>query len=412
MIKKRMIFAFLMAIGIFCSIGIILWLRDHLTLPSNTIKIGILHSLSGDLAISEQPVADAALMAVKEINLAGGILGKKIEAIVVDGKSNETIFAQEAERLITTEKVAAIFGCWTSRSRIMVKEIVEKYDSLLFYPVQFEGLEASPNIVYTGTTPNQQIIPGVTWCIQHLGKRFFLVGSDNILHEIIKDVVYAHDGKIVGTEYLSQHNKNIAPVIQKIIAAKPDVILNNTEGDANILFFNALREEGITPEKIPTMSFSISEPELQQFNINSMTGDYATWSYFESIDNRENRIFIAKIKALYGQNETVSDAMDAAYFGVYLWKQAAEKADSVATIPMRKALANQAFNSPQGIIHIAQQSLHTWSHARIGKIRSDKQFSILWSSQKSIQPMAYPPTRSINEWNSTATNIRNFESTQ
>src|SRR3990172_3406698 len=207
----------------------------------------------------------------------------------------------------------------------MVKDVVEKYNSVLFYPVQFEGLEDSKHIVYTSTTPNQQIIPGVTWCMQHLGKKFFLVGSDHILHEIIKDVVFAYNGTIVGEEYLALNDKNINPIVQKIVDSKPDVILNNLEGDSNILFFTELRRRGITPEKIPTMSFSISEPELQLFNTDSMTGDYAAWSYFERIDTLENKIFVKKFEDMYGEKQTVSDAMEAAYFGVYLWKQAVEK---------------------------------------------------------------------------------------
>jgi urea transport system substrate-binding protein len=389
---------------IVATIIILFWYFFKIT-PQQTIKVGILHSLSGDLAISERPVADATLLAIKEINDAGGILGKQIEPIIVDGKSNENIFAQEAERLITQEKVAIISGCWTSPIRIKVKQVVEKYNSLLFYPVQFEGIEQSNNIVYTSTTPNQQIIPGVTWCMQHLGKKFFLVGSDPLIHEIIKDVIYAHDGEIVGVEYLAFDDKNVSPIIDKIIAAKPEVILNNIEGDTNILFFTQLRKKGITPEKIPTMSFSISEPELERFNVEDMTGDYAAWSYFENIDSRENRTFIKKIESMYGKKQTISDAMEAAYFGIYLWKQAVEKVGSIETDFVRNALYNQAFNAAQGIIHIAQDSLQTWNFSRIGKIRSDKDFTILWSSEKSIRPMSYLPWRSVAEWDMLATTI-------
>jgi urea transport system substrate-binding protein len=407
MSKKWYLILFIVA---FCGISILAWKLFART-SQRTIKIGILHSLSGDLAISEQPVANATLLAITEINAAGGILGKQIEALLVDGKSDENTFAAQAERLIQEENVDAIFGCWTSPSRILVKNIVEKHDSILFYPVQFEGLENSPHVVYTSTTPNQQIIPGVTWCMQHLGKKFFLVGSDRILHEIIKDVVYAHDGTIIGEEYLALNDKNIEPIIQKIIDTKPDVILNNIEGDSNILFFTELRKRGITPEKIPTMSFSISEPELQLFNTDAMTGDYATWSYFENIDSHENKIFVKKIKTAYGENQTLSDAMEAAYFGVYLWKQAVEKVQSTKSSLVRVALHNQAFNAPQGIIHIAQDSLQTWSYARIGKIRSDKQFTILWSSEKSIKPEAYLPSRSIDEWHALRNKISELEGT-
>ncbi len=392
----------------------ILWryFYSHIT-SQETIKIGILHSLTGDLAISEKPVADAAMLAVKEINAAGGVLGRQIEAILVDGKSDKDVFEAEAEKLVTQDKVAVIIGGWTSPSRIAIKKVVEKYNSLFFYPVQFEGLEVSPNIVYIGTTPNQQIIPGVTWCMQHLGKKFFLVGSDPILHEIIQDVVYAHDGEIVGVEYLALHDKNVGSIIQKIIDAQPEVILNNIEGDANIIFFTELRKHGITPEKIPTMSFSISEPELQLFNIETMIGDYAIWSYFESIDTPENKIFIKKIESMYGEKQPLSDAMEASYFSVYLWKQAAEKARSFATDLIRPALHDQAFDAPQGLVHLAQRdSLLTWSYARVGKIRSDKQFTILWSSQKAIAPMTYPPSRSVAEWDAIATQIRKQESMQ
>jgi len=402
----------ILAIFPICIISLLLWYILSLSQSQKTIKVGILHSLTGDLAISEKPVADATLLAIREVNAAGGIFGKKIEALLVDGQSNETVFAAQAERLIKEENVVAIFGCWTSPSRIMVKDVVEKYNSVLFYPVQFEGLEDSKHVVYTSTTPNQQIIPGVTWCMQHLGKKFFLVGSDHILHEIIKDVVFAYNGTIVGEEYLALNDKNINPIVQKIVDSKPDVILNNLEGDSNILFFTELRRRGITPEKIPTMSFSISEPELQLFNTDSMTGDYAAWSYFERIDTLENKIFVKKFEDMYGEKQTVSDAMEAAYFGVYLWKQAVEKAQSTEPKLVLPALYNQAFNAPQGIIHIAEKSLQTWSLGRVGKIRSDKQFTILWSSQKSIKPEPYPPTRSIDEWHAARAKISELESRQ
>ena len=389
-----------LAIIIFCILALLTYyIIKNKSYRSETIKVGILHSLTGNLAISERPVADATLLAIKEINAAGGILGKYIEAILVDGKSDEHIFKQEAERLITQEHVAAIFGCWTSPSRIMVKEVVEKYNSLLFYPVQFEGLENSPNIVYTSNTPNQQFIPGVAWCMQHLGKKFFLVGSDRLVHEILKDIITAYNGTVVGEEYLALGDTNVNSIIEKIINTKPDVILNNIEGEPNITFFNELRKHGITPEKIPTMSFSISEPELKLFKTNSMTGDYATWSYFESIDNVENKNFIKKIQTAYGNDHGTSDAMEAAYYSVYLWKQAVEQARSIKTNVVIPALANQAFNAPQGLIHIADTSLQTWQFARVGKIRSDKQFTIVWSSEKAIKPMPYPPTRTIAEWN-------------
>lgn len=382
-----------------CGISLLLWhLIAHVKSKKQTIKIGILHSLTGDLGISERPVVDATMLAVNEINKAGGVLGKQIQAIITDGKSDAKVFEAEAERLITQEKVAAIFGCWTSPCRIAVKNVVEKHNNLLFYPVQFEGIEDSSNIVYTSTTPNQQIIPGVIWCLKNLGKKFFLVGSDLILHEIIRDVLYAYDGTIVGEEYLALKNKNVSPIVTKIIEAKPDVIINNIEGEPNIVFFDELRKRGITPEKIPTMSFSISEPELQLFNTNSMTGDYATWSYFQSIDNTENKEFVQKIKSTYGKDRVTSDEMESAYYGIYLWSQAVTKAQSTETDLVRNALKNQFFNAPEGVVYINDGTQQMCLFTRIGKIRSDKQFSILWSSEKAIRPVPYPPFKSVATW--------------
>lgn len=387
----------------------ILWYSFHSCKSSDKIKVGILHSLTGDLAISEKPVADATMLAIQEINKNGGILGRQIEPILVDCQSNANIFAQEAERLITQENAVALFGCWTSPSRIAVKDVVEKYNSLLFYPVQFEGIENSSHIVYASSTPNQQLIPGVTWCMQHLGKKFFLVGSDLLVHEIIKDVIHAHDGTVVGEEYLPLGDTHVNHIIEKIVSTKPDVILNNIEGTPNIAFFDALRKQGITPEKIPTMSFSVSEPELKLFKTDSMTGDYATWAYFESIDNAENKSFIKKVDEAYGSDHGTSDAMEAAYYSVYLWKQAIEKVETIQTDLVIPALNNQAFNAPQGLIHIAEKSLQTWQFIRIGKIRSDKQFTILWSSEKAVQPLPYPPTRPIDEWNERRANLSKEE---
>jgi urea transport system substrate-binding protein len=219
------------------------------------------------------------------------------------------------------------------------------------------------------------------------------------VHEIIKDVVFAYNATIVGEHYLALGDTDVNAIIEKIIESKPDVILNNIEGEPNIAFFNELRKRGITPEKIPTMSFSFSEPELKLFQTNSMTGDYATWSYFESIDNVENKNFIKKIETAYGSDQESSDAMEAAYYSIYLWKQAVEKAQSIDPSLVIPALHNQAFDAPQGLIHIAEHSLQTWQFARVGKIRSDKQFTILWSSEKAIKPLPYPPTRTVDEWN-------------
>lgn len=367
-----------------------------------TLKVGILHSLSGTMAISETSVADATLLAIEEINQKGGVLKRKIQPIVVDGKSDWPTFAREAERLIAEEKVSVVFGCWTSASRKTVKAVFEKYDHLLFYPVQYEGLEQSPNIVYTGAAPNQQIIPAVKWAFDHLGKRFFLVASDYVFprsaNAIIKDQVAALRGEILGEEYILLGSSDVKGVIQKIVEARPDVILNTINGDSNVAFFRALRAAGITPEKIPTMSFSIAEDELRTLGAQQMVDDYVAWNYFQSIESKENREFVKGFKDKYGVHRVTDDPMEAGYFGVYLWAQAVRDAGTDDVKAVRKALLNQSFTAPGGIVYIDSENQHTWKTVRIGKIRSDGQFDIVWSSEKPIRPVPYPVYRSNQEW--------------
>jgi urea transport system substrate-binding protein len=255
------------------------------------IRVGVLHSLSGTMEISEKSVADATLLAIDEVNLNGGVLGRKIEPIVADGRSDWPTFANEATRLIRDEKVAVVFGGWTSASRKTMKPVFEQYDHLLFYPVQYEGLEQSPNIIYTGAAPNQQILPALTWCLGYLGaKKFFLVGSDYVFprtaNAIIRDALEARKASVVGEEYALLGATDMTGIVRKIKAAKPDVLLNTINGDSNVAFFRTLRAEGVTAKQIPTVSFSITEVELRQISGISLEGDYLAWNYFESVDDR------------------------------------------------------------------------------------------------------------------------------
>ena len=376
---------------------------------SPTIKVGILHSLTGTMAISENSVVLATLMAIDEINEAGGIFGKKIKPVVVDGKSDWPTFAKEAERLIVEEKVHVVFGCWTSASRKMVKPIFEKHNHLLFYPVQYEGLEQSPNIIYTGAAPNQQIIPGIKWSFDHLGKRFFLVGSDYVFprsaNALIKEVVASLGGTVVGEEYIPLGSKEVESIIKNIISTEPDIIINTINGDSNVPFFTQLRAVGITPENIPTISFSISESELEHLGVDNMIGDYAAWNYFQSINTPENKRFVEKFKKRYGKDLILSDPMEAAYFGVYLWRNAVLNAHSTDAQKVRKALRGRAYDAPEGIVYIDLVNNHTWKNVRIGKIRSDGQFHIVWDSYKPIQPVPYARYKSKQEWDSFLENL-------
>lgn len=376
--------------------------RNAWVAKTRPIKVGVLHSLTGTMAISETSVRDATLLAIGEINAAGGVLGRQIQPVVVDGRSDWPTFAREAERLITAEQAAVVFGCWTSASRKTVKPVFERLGGLLFYPVQYEGLEQSPNIIYTGAAPNQQIIPAVKWSFDHLGKRFFLVGSDYVFprtaNAIIRAQVTALGGEIAGEEYLRLGDTDTKEIIRKIVQSRPTVILNTINGDSNVAFFDALSKAGISSDKIPTVSFSIAENELRHMNTPVIAGNYAAWNYFQSVDSPENRRFVEAFQARFGRDRVTDDPMEAAYFGVHLWARAVTAAGTTEVSAVRKALQNQSLAAPGGIVSIDPDTLHAWKTVRVGRIRPDGQFDIVWSSTNPIQPQPYPALRSRAEW--------------
>jgi urea transport system substrate-binding protein len=367
------------------------------------IRVGVLHSRTGTMAVSERPVIDATLLAIEEVNEDGGVLGRPVEAVVEDGQSDGAVFAQKADKLITQDGVVAVFGCWTSASRKAVRPVVEKRDHLLLYPVQYEGLEQSLNIVYLGAAPNQQIIPAVTWCCAFLKKKkLFLVGSDYVFpraaNAIIHDQADSLGAQVVGEEYLLLGSTDVQPVVQKIAASKAEVILNTINGDTNVAFFRGLRRAGITPARVPTISFSISEEELSSFRPKDVVGDYAAWNYFQSIDSPRNEAFVRQFRDRYGAARVVSDPMEAAYVGVHLWAQAARQAGSVDAKAVRQALKGQTYDAPEGRVRIDPETQHTEKYVRIGQVTADGRFAVVYSSEQAIAPVPYPRTRPKADW--------------
>jgi len=380
-------------------LGVFVLLHEE---PLPPIKVGVLHSLTGTMAISEKSVMQATLLAIEEINAAGGLLGRKIEPVVVDGKSDDSVFAKQAEYLIVDEKVSGVFGCWTSACRKIVKPIFEKYNNLLFYPVQYEGLEQSPNIVYTGATPNQQIFPAVRWSMEHFGSRIYLIGSDYVFPRVanwlIRKQIDILHGNIVGERYIPLGSKDMTAIIADIRQLNPDVILNTINGDSNIAFFHALSEAGIEPEDLPVMSFSIGEAELQQFHDDDdAVGHYAAWNYFQSIKNPINKAFVAKYQARFGTDKPVSDPMEAAWIGVHLWAAAVRSAQTDAVDVIRKTIVQQSMQAAEGVTSIDHQTQHLWKTVRIARIRADHQFDILWSSDEPLRPYPFPALVSKRE---------------
>jgi len=360
---------------------------------SNVIRIGILHSQTGTMATSEQPVINATLLAIEQINAGGGLLGKQLLPIIADGKSDETTFALEAARLITDEHVDVIFGCWTSASRKAVKPVVEALDHLLFYPLQNEGLEQSDHIIYTGATPNQQIFPAVSWAVRTFGKRIYLLGSDYVFPRVanwlIKKQLKLMNAEVVGESYVRLGSTDFMQIVADIKKQRPDIIINTINGDSNITLFHALKKAGISAKISPVLSFSLAEPSIQNIPVDEIVGHYAAWSYFQSLSNPVNRAFVDAYQQRFGQ-QTISDPMEAAWVGVHLWANAVRHAHTSDPKVIKNTVLHQSLNAPEGIVSVDQNNNHLWKISRIGRINRQRQFDIVWSSHHALKPFPYP----------------------
>lgn len=366
----------------------------------DTVKVGLLHSLTGSMAISEKSVRDAEVLAIKEINAAGGVNGKQIEYVEEDGASEPSTFATKAEKLIDSEGVSTIFGCWTSSSRKAVKPIVEEYGSLLWYPVQYEGMERSSNIVYTGAAPNQQIVPAIDYLLDQGYKKFFLLGSDYVFprtaNMIINAQLEAKGAKAVGEEYADMDQTDFAAIISKIEAAKPDVIINTLNGTGNVSFFKQMSEKNYTSKDYMTMSFSIAEEEVATIGADILKGHMVSWNYYQTTDTEKNKEFVKAYKDAYGENRVTSDPAEAAYDAVYLWKAACEKADSFEPEDVIKAVESGeiSFDAPEGTVTIQGDNHHLVKPVRIGQVGDDGLINEIYATD----PVAPDPYLSTYEW--------------
>lgn len=364
----------------------------------NTIKVGILHSLTGTMAISETSLKDVELMAIEEINAKGGVLGKKIEPIIEDPESKFTdVFPEKAKKLLLRDNVAAVFGCWTSVSRKNVLPVFEENNGLLFYPVQYEGNESSKNVVYTGAAPNQQILPAVEWLMGKSGggkKRFYLLGSDYIFPRtanlIIVKYLESKGLQAVAEKYTPLGHLDYANVVQDIKKAEPDVIFSTINGDSNVNFYNELAAQGITADKVPVVAVSVGEDELRGLDPAKVKGHLAAWNYFQTVNTPANKEFVKKFKDKYGADRVTDDPIEAAYFQVYFWKLAVEKAGTTDVDKVREAFkSNIEFEAPGGKVKLDPKTQHTYKRFHMGKIRDDKQFDIVHSTEL-LEPEPYP----------------------
>ena len=358
-----------------------------------TIKVGILHSLSGTMSISEVSVKDATLLAIEEINAAGGINGMMLEPIIEDGASDWPTFAEKARKLIQQDGVAVVFGCWTSASRKAVLPVFEELNGLLFYPVQYEGLESSPNIFYTGAEPTQQIIPGVEFLVNELGaESIYLLGSDYVFPRtanlIIKSQLEDLGVTMAGEEYVPLGGTEFSTIISKIQEAQPDAIFNTLNGDSNVAFFKQLLDAGFTAETLPVMSVSVAEEEVRGIGPENVAGHYTAWNYYQTTDTPENEAFVAAYKAAYGEDRVTSDPAEAGYFGVYLWKAMVEAAGSTEVEAVKAAAATGeiSYQAPGGLVTVDGENQHTYKTVRIGQVNAEGLIDEVFASEEPVKP--------------------------
>ena len=358
-----------------------------------TIKVGALNSLSGTMAISEVTVRHAIDLAVEQINASGGVLGKQVQLVGEDGASEPTVFAEKAEKLISSDCVAAVFGGWTSSSRKAMLPVFESANSLLYYPVQYEGLESSKNIFYTGATTNQQIVPALDYLKGRGVKSLYLVGSDYVFPQTANRIIKAYAGangmEIKGEDYTPLGSTDFSTIVNKVRTADADAVFNTLNGDSNVAFFREYRNVGLTPQEMPVVSVSIAEEEVGGIGVQNVTGQLTAWDYYETVDNPVNRAFVAAYKAKFGADKPTSDPMEAAYVSVFLWKNTVEKAQSFDVKAIQDAAGGVTFDAPEGLVTIDGENHHITKTARIGEIRPDGLIYTIWESPGPIEPDPY-----------------------
>ena len=376
-----------------------------------TIKVGILHSLSGTMAISETVLKDTVLMAIDEINAKGGVMGKKLEPVIVDPASNWPLFAEKTKQLLTQDKVAVIFGCWTSVSRKSVLPVVEELNGLLFYPVQYEGEELSKNVFYTGAAPNQQAIPAVDYLMSKDGggaKRWVLLGTDYVYPRTTNKILRAYlkskgvAGKDIDEKYTPfghSDYQTIVADVKKFAAGGKTAVVSTINGDSNVPFYKELGNAGLKAKDVPVVAFSVGEEELRGVDTKPLVGHLAAWNYFQSIKNPTNDEFInkwsayAKAKKLPGSDKPLTnDPMEATYIGINMWKQAVEKAKSTDTDKVIAAMAGQTFKAPSGITSkMDEKNHHLHKSVFIGEIKADGQFNVVWKTPGPVKAKPWSP---------------------
>jgi urea transport system substrate-binding protein len=367
-----------------------------LAVTDTEVTVGILHSVTGTMAISETGSVQAEKLAIEQINAEGGVLGRKIKFIQEDGGSDWPTFAEKAKKLLVNDKVASVMGCWTSASRKAVLPVFEQYNGMLYYPTFYEGLEQSKNVIYTGQEATQQIIAGLDWVQKEKNaKTFYLLGSDYIWPRTSNKIARKHIEnflklKVVGEEYFPLGHTQFNSVINKMKLTKPDVIYAIIVGGSNVAFYKQLKAAGFDLNKQTLMTISVTEDEILGIGGENIVGGYACMKYFESLDNPNNKSFVSAFKKMWGDKIVIGDVTQAAYLGPWLWKLTVEKAGSFDVDKVAAASPGVEFKgAPEGYVRV-HENHHLWSKTRVGRARLDGQYDLIYETAELMEPDPFP----------------------
>lgn len=374
--------------------------RPAVQASGSPIVVGLLQALSGPMATSEAPLVAAVKLAVEEINAEGGLLGRRVELKIEDSRSDPRTAAAAAERLIGVDHAAVLFGCWSSSCRQAVKPVVETHRHLLFYPLAYEGMEQSAHIIYTGATPNQQVLPASAWAMREFGRRVYLVGTNGLcprrVNAMLREFIQLSGGQVLGERYVPLGGSDMGSVLADLQKLQPDLVLSTLGGDSSRAFFDALVAAGLTD--LPLMSFGAAEPEMKAYAGGRLDRHFTAWSYLQSLPGAANDGFLARLKRSQGESAQASDPAVSAYVAVQLWAAAVREVGSEQTDVVNANVLQQTVRAPQGLVAVDSQTRHVWRQLRIAQVRPDGQLSEVFTLPRYIRPQPWPAFRSREYW--------------
>ncbi|WP_165252435.1 transporter substrate-binding protein [Paludisphaera soli] len=392
----------LLAAGLLAA-GAVYWGPGLIRRVEAPIVVGLVHSKTGPLAGVEQQMLDAEVLALEEINEAGGLLGRQLTWVIADGRSDSSVFGQEARRLVESEKASVLFGGLTSACRRPMEAAATAGKRLYFFPGVYEGMEVSVDMIGTGPLPNQQAVPAVSWCFETLkARKFFLAGMADVssyaIHAVVGDQLKAIGGSVAGEAFAGIDGGGMEELVAAAKASGADVVISSVVGDANLAFFKQMAAAGLTADELPIVSLRVSEADLRQIPADETVGHYAGQGYFQASEAGVKDGLAERLRARYGGDRTASDPAASAYYAVKLWSQAVEEAESLSTEDVRGCLSRQSLETPQGVVSIDHDMLHAWRPFQMGRIRRDGRFDVVWKLSRPIRPISYPVFRSREAW--------------